>query len=382
MSTGLPFPPGRNASTLEVIELCKIVAEYGGFYTSHMRDTTDHCIEAAMEFIEICERSGIRGFMSHLYCGFSWNHGKPIAILRMIDKAREKGLDVTFDFTPNAPMIDGCFLGRAPTRSTTYKELSRTELLKEWKDPEKWRKFKQDIVELHEKNRQIAKKRGDELLERGFSFGFSEREIHLVNHLKLMIGYSKTRPDLHGKNLEEAAKLTGKPDWLEFVRDLYLADEGYATCGGNNVAEADVIEMLKHPMGMISTDTWQRDFSKDPWSNMVERLDWFFLHSWSMIHTLERYVREMKVISLEEAVRKMTSLPAQTLNLKDRGVLREGNWADIVVFDAENVKENATWENTSLYPSGIPYVLVNGEVVVDGGRHTGALPGKVLNHKL
>jgi N-acyl-D-amino-acid deacylase len=381
LSSGLPFPPGRNALTQELVELCEVVARYGGFYTSHMRDTTDHSIEAAAEFIEICEKSGVRGFMSHLYSGFSWNHGKPIAILRLIDEARARGVDVTFDVVPFAPMIDGCFLGRAPTRTLEHKPISRTQLLEEWKDIDKWNKFKKEALATVNKHRQNAKERGMQLEKRGQRFGFSEREIHLVNQLKLMIGHSKTRPDLQGKNLAESARIMGCPDYMEFVRELFLADDGVTTCGGNDVSEEDVIAMIRHPVAMLSTDTWQHDFSNVPWSVMVEKLEWFFVHSWAFAYTFERYVRDKNILTLAEAIRKMTSLPARTLNLKDRGTITRGNFADIVVFDPDRIRSNATYANPTLYPSGILYVIVNGVLVVDNGRHTGALPGKVLVHE-
>lgn len=381
LSSGLVFPPGRNALTQELIDLCKVIAKYGGFYTSHMRDTTDRCIEAAMEFIGICEKGGVRGFMSHLYSGFSWNHGKPIAILRLIRNARKTGLDITFDFIPYAPLVGGCFLGVqvAYIPAITFGTLSRKQLLEDLSDPKKWKQIKNKILQTIEKERLAALERGKELQKRGHPYGFSENEIHLIPHLKFMIAFSRTRPDLQGKNLEEATNLMGKSDYLEFARDLYLADEGYTTCGGNNISEEDVMAMVHDPVGSICTDTWQIDFSKFSWSMMVEKLQWLQTpHSWAHSHFLEKYVKEKKTLALEDAIQKMTSLPASKLNLKDRGTLREGNWADVTIFDMEDIKSNATWANPTLYPSGIKYVLVNGQIVLDKGKHTGALPGKVL----
>jgi N-acyl-D-amino-acid deacylase len=126
---------------------------------------------------------------------------------------------------------------------------------------------------------------------------------------------------------------------------------------------------------------WQVDFSKTPFSVMAENLQYPFAHHSMVPRVLQKYVREEGVLSLEEAIRKATSLPAQTLHLKGRGTIREGNWADIVIFDAKEIKENANYADPSLPPSGIHYVLVNGTVVVKRGEHTGALPGKVLFHK-
>lgn len=384
LSSGLPFPPGRNALTYELIELCKVIAKYGGFYTSHMRDTTDKSIEAAMEFIAICEKAGVRGLMSHLYSGFAWNHGKPIAILRLIDRARARGVDIAFDFVPYAPLIDGCFLGVQFSHlpGVSFEEgLSRRRLLEELKDPEKWKQMKRKISDALDKERLDARTRGKGLQKRGLSWAYSENEIHLIPQLKYMIAYSRTKPSLHGKTLEEAARLSGESDYLEFARDLFLADEGYTTCGGNDVSEEDVIALIKHPLGSICSDTWQYDFSKVPWSAMTEKLEWFYTHSWAHSHFLEKYVREEKVLALEKAVAKMTSLPARALNLKDRGTLQEGNWADITIFDFERIKQNATWANPTIYPSGILYVVVNGEIVLHKGKHTEELPGKVLFHQ-
>ena len=132
---------------------------------------------------------------------------------------------------------------------------------------------------------------------------------------------------------------------------------------------------------MVSTDSATFDNTKYPFSDMNERLGWAHPRGWgSHPKILQRYVREMKLLSIEEAIRKMTGLPAQFLDLKDRGLIKEGYWADITIFNPEKIENNASYAQPMSYPQGIPYVIVNGEIVIDENEHNGTLAGKVLLH--
>jgi N-acyl-D-aspartate/D-glutamate deacylase len=167
----------------------------------------------------------------------------------------------------------------------------------------------------------------------------------------------------------------GYEDYWDAARDLYIQDEGKTCTGGGGVCEEDIITILKHPASTVSTDGWALDRClplDKPRGGAGPR------NYGTFAKVLQRYVREMKILRLEEAVRKMTSLPAQFLGIRDRGLIREGMWADITIFDPERVTNHATYADHCRHPTGIPYVLVNGNVAVDEGEHTGALAGRVL----
>ena len=170
-------------------------------------------------------------------------------------------------------------------------------------------------------------------------------------------------------------------DIYDGIRGLLVADDGYTVAGGEPYSEEDIKTILKYPWTVVSTDQFAHDDSKIPYQKSADYLKILNprgLGTYPKI--LGKYAREEKVITLEDAIRKMTSLPAQFLGLQDRGLVKEGFWADLVLFDAEKVKSNATYGAPHIYPSGIPYVLVNGELAVNKGKLTGALAGKVLRN--
>lgn len=379
LSTGLNYAPGRNALTKEVIELCKVVNKYGGVYSSHLRCEGDMLIEATEEFIAICEDAFVRGTISHHKASGSTNFGKVNETIRMVEKARGRGVDVIIDLYPwriggttkslgsrFATFLSGDNLGKSP----------RVELVEKLKDDAEWEKLKEAALEAVEKEKTLYKARKKSIEENGgwtsIPYAFQQSGTILS---------SRSYPELNGKTLEKVAEFFGEKDNLDGIRALLVADEGYTVAGGEPYSEEDIKTILRYPWTVVSTDQFAHDDSKVPYQKSADHLKILNPRGVGTYpKILGKYTREEKVITLEDAIRKMTSLPAQFLGLQDRGLVKEGFWADLVVFDAEKVKSNATYETPQVYPSGIPYVLVNGELAVDNGKLTGALAGKVLRN--
>jgi N-acyl-D-amino-acid deacylase len=188
------------------------------------------------------------------------------------------------------------------------------------------------------------------------------------------VAHSKSHPEFNGKYINDIAVAMGIEDPLDALRKIILDDEGTTLGASGAFREEDLIAVLKASFTSIGSDSSVLDAPPPPEKLTSPRS----YGSFSIV--LDRYVRQLGILSWEEAIRKMTSLVANRIGLRDRGVLREGNWADIVVFDPKSIKNNATWETPTRYPDGIPYVLVNGQMVIDEGEHTGLLAGKVLTH--
>lgn len=360
MTTGLEYEPQRNAYTQEIVELCKVVAEFGGVYMSHIRSEDDHLIEAVREAIEICGGAGVPGCISH-HKACSWqNWGKPDETIRLIRSARERGVNVICDAYPwKAVAISN--VGRHLIKRD--EPLKEDELVERLRDDEEWEKIKREVKERLERDIQQNEKRRRALAQRGVPCPIIWDPATYYS-----IVYSKTRPDLVWKNFVEAAKLMGVADPWDAMRELYMADGGQTRNSLGDMREEDIITIYRAPWTAVCTDSGAEDEPRALHPRAYGSFPRF----------IERYVRELKVLTIEEAVRRMTSLPAQFLGLRDRGLVREGFWGDIVAFDLETVSNKATYAEPCRYPDGIPHVLVNGELVVYEGKHTGVLSGKVL----
>jgi len=346
MSTGLFYLSGGFADTDEVIELCKVVAKYGGIYTSHIRGEGDPLIEAVEEAIEIGKKASIPVEISHhKACGIE-NWGKVRKTLRMMEEARSRGVDVTCDVYP----YEACGASLVSMVPNWAHEGGVDKLCERLKDP---------------KNREGIKK---EMLK-GLPGWESTVKQSGWGRIKV-IGW-KEHKEFEGKTIAEIAELKGvdpfdltfglimKKESLELV-DLAMNDK-------------DVCAVITHPLSMVGSDGW----ALAPYGVLGESKTHPRSYG-TYPRILRKYVREEKVLSLENAIRKMASLPAQKLGLRDRGMIREGMWADVVVFNLKTVVDKATYEEPHQYPDGIEYVLVNGEIVIDKREHTGALPGKIL----
>ncbi len=331
ISTGLTYPPGGYADTDELVELSSEVARHGGIYVTHVRYTLgDQFLDPYREAIEIGRRSGVPVQISHFH---SPRPGGALELLKLVDQAHAEGLDVTYDSYPY------------PYSSTRLESV-----LPDWAHSGSVDGF----LEL------IASKKGRRELQDSLTLRAPSWDAVLVTNF--------SRPhNRHwdGKSVMAIAEGLGK-SIVDTICDLLL-DEELALCsvnlGGNPM---NIREFFKHPAHMVGTDALLIGDHINPRTYGTFPL------------VLGDFVREEGILELSQAVRKMTSFPAQRLGLMDRGLLRDGMKADVVVFDPDTVGSRATLEEPHILPDGISYVLVNGQVVVDNSRHTGALPGVAL----
>jgi N-acyl-D-amino-acid deacylase len=297
LSTGLMYVPGAFAKTEELIELNRVVAEYGGIYVSHIRNEGNGLLDSVLEAIRIGEEAGTPVQISHHKASGRDNWGLTKESLPLIDEARERGVQVTMDAYPYT------------AASTSLAALTRNGRLIRAMDP------------------------------------------HAV-----MVASVKYQHEYEGLRLDEIADIMDLP--VEDAVPKLLRDEDQAVVAVMFIMEeADVQRVLRHPHCMIGSDG-----IPSPTGKPHPRLYGTFPR------VLERYVRDEQLFSLEEGVRKMTQLPAKTFMLADRGELRQGAWADIVIFDAATIAEKSTYEEPRQYPSGISHVIINGQVVVEDGE--------------
>lgn len=358
-ATGLQYPPQNFAETDEVIEIAKVVARYGGIHQSHIRrmgfvsgprgsraflyPLKDTMLEAVKECIEIGERAGIPTVWSHAKIMGGWKD-KLLAeeLLREVNNARRRGVDITMD-----------------NWADHAKEGPANQILPLWAfegGPDKMRERLKN-PETRFKIRSIVKERLDGV----------RPQIDFRNAIIFRVQVEKNK-DLIGKTLAEAAEMRGK-EMVDLYLDMTMNGER-PWLKGRTQSDEDVIKMLKHPAVLFGTDWTQGDLLTGPAA--IGSKGGYKMYAM----VLRKFVREMRVITLEEAVRKMTSGAANRLGLMDRGLIRPRMWADITIFDPVNIRER-----DGKYAEGVFYVLVNGVITVDNGEHTGARAGKILKHK-
>lgn len=333
LSTGLWYSPMSYAGPEENAAVCRAAAERGGFFSTHMRDYGDDILGALDESYEMSRDSGAPLQVSHLQIGGVRNWGRAGEVLAHIDSARAAGLDVAYD---SYPYTAGSTLVQAmlPTWATAG---GPTALLKRVHDPE----TRPRIVEA-----------------------MNDADRDWTRHVLCGVRCARYRP-YEGETFADIAEAEGL-EIGELICRLLVDDELQACFIAHLGDEEDLRQILKHPAQMLGSDGLHLPGKTHP------RLFGAFPR------LIARYVREQGLLSTEEAVWKMTGFPARRMGFRDRGVVREGLAADLVVFDPATIRDVATFDDPCRYPEGIPYVLVNGRLVVDGGRHTGALPGEVL----
>ena len=346
LSSGLIYVPGIYSKTNELIELCKVVAKNGGIYTSHIRGEAGTLMRAVQEAMQIGRVAKVPVEVSHHKAVGRDNWGRVKDTLRMIDEAKEAGVEVNCDVYPYAAGNTG--LGTLiPTWVFTDGPLKAKERIT---GP-----LRSQII------REMLTKATDE-----------ERPLVETGAENIVISYCKESPSLEGKTLTEIAKMHNSTP-AETVLDLVL-EHG---CVMHSVliilfemSEDDVRTVIRHPLSMIASD------SVNPMGKPHPRVYGTYTR------VLAKYVREEKVLTLEEAVRKMTSMPARKLGLKDRGVINVGNKADLVIFDPDTVRDKATFPDPTQISEGIEYVFVNGKKAWEKMKTTGARAGVVLRHSL
>lgn len=347
LSSGLFYVPGTFTETDEVVELAKVAARDGGIYISHMRDEATGIIASVKETIAIGERGGLPTQVTHHKIIGKKNWGKSISTLRLIDNARARGVDATLDQYPYTASSTSVTAALLPAWA---QEGGRDELVKRLKDPATRARIKTETARL------IREERG----------GGDPRNVRIAG--------CSWDASLAGKNLADVTRLRKMkltiPNAAEAA--LWLVDQGGCSGIFHAIGEADLKRILRHPATMIGSDGEIPTFgTARPHPRSYG----------TFARVLGVYVREQKVISLEEAVRKMTSFPAQRLGLTDRGLLRPGMKADVTIFNPATVRDHATFENPHQYAEGFSYVIVNGQIILEGGAMTAARPGRVLYHR-
>ena len=353
LSTGLIYHPGAFANREELTELAKVVRSYGGIYTTHMRSEGKYLVEAIDEALYVGEKSGASVEISHMKCEVPANWGKAQKALSRIDRSRDKGNRIDFDQYPYRAYQCG-LLEVFPTWA---KENGADRMIAVLKDKELRNKVIKDMTQSpYDWDNPMDGLEWDQIRLNGFN--------------------QENNQELEGQTVARIAeKLAMAP--LEAVFRLFEDEQGGLSMIVFSMNEKEVIEIMQHPAGMIGSD----GCAVAPYGLTGSRkVHPRFYGTYPRI--LGRYVREKQVLTLEQAIYKMTGRPARKLQLKDRGLLNKGYHADIVVFDENQITDIATFENPHQYPRGIHHVLVNGQPVISNGEHTGRLPGKVLkrNH--
>ena len=341
-STGLQYVPGTYADTAEIVALARVAGKAGGVYASHMRNEGTELEAAVAETLAIGEQAGIAVQVSHLKVDAPSRWGASAKALAMIDAARAKGQRVVAD----QYLYDAASSTLGIRFPSWALEGGQAEIVRRLDDAATWAKIKAEMRGL--------------IRERG-----------LENYSFARIANYPADPSLNGLTIPEVAqKVRGTRDLdaqFETMRTMLRA--GGASMVYQFMAEDDITRILRHPQVAIASDSGL---------NVLGRGVPHPRGYGNAVRALGRYVREMKVVSLEEAVRKMTALPADQFGFADRGRIAVGRAADLVVFDAATVADRATYDQPHQYPEGVAHVLVNGVLVVTKGAHTQARPGQVL----
>ena len=343
LSTGLFYVPGSFASTEEVIELSKVAAKHGGIYISHMREEAAQLIDSVNETIRIGEESGIPVQMTHHKVIGVENWGSSVESLRLVDQARERGIDITIDQYPYTASQTG-INALIPQWA---QEGGRGRMLERIESPETRAAIKNEVVLKI-------------LYDRG---GGDPKNI--------FISRNTWDPSMASKNLAELTVEAGMNPTPENAAEVVfeILKGGGATAVYHAINTDDVDRIMQHPVTAIGSDGPVGIFGEGtPHPRQYG----------TFARVLGHYVRERGVLTLEEAVRKMSSQTARRLGIHNRGLLTEGYYADIAIFDSDEIIDKATFEEPHQYAIGMKFVLVNGQVVVEQGRHTGRRPGKII----
>jgi len=345
LSSSLMYVPDRFASTGELIALAKVAARYGGSYITHQRSEEDAIDASLDEVFRIAREARLPAQIYHLKTSGKKNWGRMPQVLKRIEQAREEGLDVSADMYPY-PASSNALDASLPL---WVREGGHEKLLARLRDPATRAKAKQSFLDENP----------------DWPDGGASR-IMIVSVLDPAL------KKYEGKTLEEIGRAEGK-DPFDVMVDVVVADKANTGKITFSMSEDDVRTALRHPLVSLGTDSGARA------TDGIYAQEKSHPRAWgSASRILGRYVRDEKLLPLEEAVRKMTSLPASRMGLADRGIVRPGMIADLVAFDPATVQDRSTFADPFHYSEGIPYVTVNGRLVVDGGRITAERPGRIL----
>lgn len=352
MTTALIYPPSSYTTTEELIEVAKVAGKHGGIYASHIRGEGKELVQSVEEAIAIGEKGGLPVEIFHLKAAYQPGWGKLMREAgEKIEAARARGVDVAADLY----LYTAGGTGLEATIPSWAFEGGREKLIERLKDPATRSRLKEEIKTGSPGWWNIVEAAG----------GWDN--IVLVN------AQNKDNEKFQGKTLSAIAKELNKEP-VDTAFDLVMQGTGRVTAIYHMMSEDDIVTALKFPWTSIGSDAGAAAKPSTPDGLGLAHPRSYGNHP----RLIARYVREKKALTLEDAIRKMTSWPATRMRLANRGSIKEGNWADVVVFDYDKIQDRATYERPLLYPTGIDYVLVNGGVVIDQGKHTGIKTGHVL----
>jgi N-acyl-D-amino-acid deacylase len=344
LSTGLEYTPGRYTPTDEIVAMARVASRFGGLYASHIRNEEAQLLEAVDEAIEIGRRAGLRVEVSHLKAAGRVNWAKQQGALDLIEAARRQGVDVLADAYPYTAYSTGLTI-LLPADAL---EGGDAALIERLKDAATRARLREHLT------RQIANEPGDP-------------SAIVIARIK-----SPDHQDQVGRSLAQIAESWGVEPSEALLR-LVEQEQGNVPFIGHAMSPDNVERVLRHPLVMVGSD----GSSMAPVGRAAQARPHPRSYG-AFARVLGHYGREEKLFELPEAVRKMTSMPADQAGLRDRGRLAPGKKADLVVFEAARVADQATFDDPHRYALGIPHVLVNGTLVVRDGKHTGARPGRAL----
>lgn len=343
LSTGLIYTPGCFARTEEIIELCREVAAYRGIYATHMRNEGDCLIESVEEAIRIAHEAKVSLQISHLKLAYPRNWSKLHSVLSRISEVKAQGMEILADrypYTATSTLLN-TFIPRWVQQGSTDEYLARL------KDPS-----------LEEKIREFVK--------------IQEEKVGTWDNVFISSVLTHGNQQLVGKSIKQAAAETGKEPFA-LIRDLLIDEEDQVWMINFSLSEDNFRRIIAHPLVVIGSDGW----ALAPYGTLGR--DKPHPRSYGTFpRMLGRYVRDENLLSPGIAIEKMTSLTARKFGLRGRGQIREGFFADVVVFDPYNIIDLSSWTDPHQFGRGIEHVIVNGKIVIREGEHTGALPGKVL----
>ena len=344
LSSGLFYVPGTFTATEEVIELARVAGQLGGIYISHMRDEASGLLKSVSETIRIGEEGGLPTQITHHKAVGKANWGNSVETLKMVDAARARGVDATIDqypYTASATSVAAALLPAWAQEGGNQKTLERL------RDPATRARIRRESADI------IRNERG----------GGDPKNVQMAR-----CAFDSA---LDGKNLADITRLRGQEVTIDNAAEvaMWIVEQGGCQGIFHAINEEDVQRIMRHPTTMIASDGEIPIFGRgSPHPRSYG----------TFARVLGVYVRDKKVITLEEAVRKMSAQPAQRLGLTDRGVIKAGMKADLAIFDPAKVRDPATFEKPHAYAEGFSTVIVNGQVVFENGAMTSARPGRVL----
>lgn len=351
LSSGLIYAPGCYASTDELIALASTSASFGGMYASHIRGEGGTLVKAVEEAIRIGREAKTAVEISHHKACGRPNWGKVNETLKIIEGARKEGVDVAFDVYPYAASSTSLDSIIPPWAKNGGKEA----ILRRLRDPEERKRIEEDLS-----------RRSDEYENTVMDDGWENIVV---------VGIPPGRNDkFENKSIDEIAKNLGK-DPSQTAFDLMVEEDLQVYAVFHEISEEDVVTVMRHPLACIGSD----GMSESPYGPTGKSATHPRSYG-TFPRVLRRYSIEKGLFPLHEAIMKMTSVPAQRIGLANRGVLANGMAADVVIFDPEKIRDVATFDDPHRYPEGIAFVLVNGTVTIEGGRHTRERAGLVIRH--